>query len=582
MEAFEIYLFRSVIWLTGFALVYFLFLRDERFFFLIRYYLIAGILTSFLFPLITIHYKIFVPAVNSIQVDGAVFGKAQNLASVKVPDTGLIIMVLYVAGVIFVLARLIKQIRLIVRVIKKSEITEINSVKLIRTPEFTTSFSFFSYLFVNHSVKDIEAEEIVNHEKVHISQKHWIDLVFMELLCMLQWFNPFAWIYMRFIKQNHEYLADSVALNRTSDPAVYKATLLNQIMGIPVVSLTNSFNYSLNAKRFKMMKNIISSPYRKLRTFLILPVFAIVLYSFASPEYHYLPPVGNDMIIAKPPVIFIREVQGIVVNEDNKSLEGVTIVVSGTSLGAISDADGSFTIGNVPDEASLVFTFPGYITQILKPDFDSDMNVKMLKDQENAPSSVRVRLSGTTSSSPPLVVIDGVISDNGVDEISPDDIASISVLKDVSATHLYGEKGKDGVIEITTKKNDSGRTQKTMSDVQVTGYASDQKQEVDVFTIVEKMPEFPGGNESMTSWIVKNVKYPVAAIREKITGKVIVNFIVSSTGKVRNVKVIRSVHPLLDAEAVRVISSMPDWIPGSQTGKAVDVEYYLPVDFNLE
>ena len=104
---------------------------------------------------------------------------------------------------------------------------------------------------------------------------------------MLQWFNPVIWIYIRFIRQNHEYLADEVALQRTSDPAIYKATLLNQIVGAPVVSLANSFNYSINKKRFYMMKNIISSPYRKMKILFILPVFAIVLYSFAEPEYRY-------------------------------------------------------------------------------------------------------------------------------------------------------------------------------------------------------------------------------------------------------------------------------------------------------
>ena len=142
-------------------------------------------------------------------------------------------------------------------------------------------------MFVNPSVTDIETKEIMIHELVHIRQKHWFDLLLVELLCMMQWFNPLVWMYVRFIRQNHEYLADEVALQQTSDPAVYKAVLLNQIVGAPVVSLTNSFNYSPNKKRFNMMKNIITSPYRKMKVLLILPVFALVLYSFAKPDYKY-------------------------------------------------------------------------------------------------------------------------------------------------------------------------------------------------------------------------------------------------------------------------------------------------------
>src|SRR5664280_1621007 len=87
----------------------------------------------------------------------------------------------------------------------------------------------------------------------------------VELLRILQWFNPFVWIYAHLVRQNHEYLADEMALQRTSNPAIYQATLLNQMLGVPVISLANSFSYSLNKKRFKMMKKSIDSPFRKLK-----------------------------------------------------------------------------------------------------------------------------------------------------------------------------------------------------------------------------------------------------------------------------------------------------------------------------
>jgi TonB family protein len=96
------------------------------------------------------------------------------------------------------------------------------------------------------------------------------------------------------------------------------------------------------------------------------------------------------------------------------------------------------------------------------------------------------------------------------------------------------------------------------------------------------MPEFPGGgNHAMVAWIVANLKYPAEAYKGKIAGKVLVNFNVSNTGKIRNVKVSKSVHPLLDAEAIRVISIMPDWKPATQGGKPVDVQYMVPVEFKL-
>ena len=102
-----------------------------------------------------------------------------------------------------------------------------------------------------------------------------------------------------------------------------------------------------------------------------------------------------------------------------------------------------------------------------------------------------------------------------------------------------------------------------------------------VMKLVEEMPEYPGGANAMLSWISDNVRYPREAINNNIEGLVHVNFTVSSSGKIKNVQVIKSVHQLLDTEAIRVVSDMPDWKPGSQNGIPVDVDYVVPVDFDL-
>src|SRR6185369_16352971 len=127
----------------------------------------------------------------------------------------------------------------VIKVIRKAEILPYRSAKLIRTTEYPSSFSFFSFVFVNPSTCDTETNEIVNHEMEHIRQQHWIDLLLFECLCTLQWFNPMSWLYGRFIRQNHEYLADERALQRTTNPAIYRAALLNQMFGGPVITLAN-------------------------------------------------------------------------------------------------------------------------------------------------------------------------------------------------------------------------------------------------------------------------------------------------------------------------------------------------------
>lgn len=613
MEAFALYLLKSVAWLAGFLLVFILFLRNERFFMLNRFYLLAGIVTSFFFPLISIHYTVVLPLVTSLPSDNSFTSEVQNTAGSLIPDLKLVLSAIYVSGVLFVFSLIVRQGRTVFRSIKKSEIIKQHPVKLIRTADCTSAYSFFSYVFVNPSITDIEAREIMNHELVHIRQKHWFDLVLVELLCMLQWFNPLVWIYVRFVRQNHEYLADEVALQRTSDPAIYRAALLNQIVGTPVISLSNSFNYSLNKKRFNMMKNIISSPYRKMKILLILPVFAIVLYAFAKPDYKYKPvgeSVGNNDLQSG---IQTKEVKGTVVQQDGTPMPGAHITVTGTTLGTITDLKGCFKLGNFPEEGNLVVSFVGFKSKVLKPVFTSDMIISMIKDTVKylnvnlstppppppPPPPVGIKLNGDGPPPPPpppptgekiksengkepLVVVDGVIKNIDINTIDPETIASMSVLKDEFAMKKYGEKASDGVIEITTKKAGNLNGSKT-SEVKVTGYATVQKDGEKPFVIVEEMAEFPGGGkDAMISWISANLKYPGEAYKEKITGKVLVDFTVSRSGKVKNVTVSKSVHPLLDAEAIRVISSMPDWKPATQGGKAVDVQYKVPVEFKLK
>jgi TonB family protein len=675
MEAVAFYLLKSVIWLAGFALVFILFLRNERFFHLNRIFLVAGILTSFFFPLVSIHYTVVLPMITSVQSDETVISEIQKAGTTIIPDLKFILSVLYVTGVLFVFTLIIRQGRSVLLTIKKSEVSTFSPVKLIRTTDYTSAFSFFSYVFVNPSVTDLETKEIMNHELVHIRQKHWVDLVLVELLCMMQWFNPLVWIYVRFIRQNHEYLADEVALQRTSDPAIYRAALLNQIVGSPVVSLANSFNYSLNKKRFNMMKNIISSPYRKMKILLILPVFAIVLYSFAKPDYKY---INADENLGTNPAVSTqtqKEVKGIIVKGDGTPLDGANITVRGTTIGTISDSKGHFKLVNLSETDELVVSFVGFRSKVIKPVFTSAMTIKMVRDtipvshsgngsmpppppppppasttpkgSIDAPAplpgvpppptpytvkSDKIRQDGPS----PLYVVDGVImTAEEADKITPDKIESVNVLK--MAADKYGEKGKNGAIEITTKEkaakmlviidgvvyDKDGGSKINMNElksmnvltekqaiekygekgkygaIEVTNFQVGEKRPViktdsktgvmyDVvdkneapFVVVEEMPQFPGGRDAMKAWIVKNINYPQEAANKKIQGQINVSFVVTSNGKVKNVKVIKSLYPQLDIEASRIVSNMPDWKPGIQAGKPVDVQMQVPVEFKL-
>jgi len=192
-----------------------------------------------------------------------------------------------------------------------------------------------------------------------------------------------------------------------------------------------------------------------------------------------------------------------------------------------------------------------------------------------------------------LVVIDGVLHEkDGMSKIQMEDIKTMNVLAVKPAMEKYGEKGKNGAMEITLyKRNDEKPDIKAVSKqpgdpktgkepIEVVQAVS--KPDTDKFVVVEEMPSFPGGKSAMQAWIAANLQYPAEAAKNKITGKVYVSFTVSKTGKVKNVVVSKSASPLLNAEAIRVISSMPDWKPATQAGKTVDVQYNVPVEFILK
>ena len=109
-----------------------------------------------------------------------------------------------------------------------------------------------------------------------------------------------------------------------------------------------------------------------------------------------------------------------------------------------------------------------------------------------------------------------------------------------------------------------------------------KEEENKVFDVVEEQPSFPGGQGALMQWLRDNIKYPVIAAENGIEGRVIVQFVVSKTGSISDVRVARGVDPSLDREAVRVVSSMPNWTPGKQNGTSVNVRYTLPVTFKLQ
>ena len=140
---------------------------------------------------------------------------------------------------------------------------------------------------------------------------------------------------------------------------------------------------------------------------------------------------------------------------------------------------------------------------------------------------------------------------------------------------------KLSVGSFDVKGNDEGGEVLKAKEVIATEPVKPKEEENKVFDVVEQMPSFPGGNAAMMNYLSQNIKYPVIAEENGIQGRVVVQFVVGKDGHISDVRVAKSVDPSLDKEAVRVVRSMPRWIPGKQNGQAVTVRYTLPVTFRL-
>ena len=113
-------------------------------------------------------------------------------------------------------------------------------------------------------------------------------------------------------------------------------------------------------------------------------------------------------------------------------------------------------------------------------------------------------------------------------------------------------------------------------------YLAERKDPINVYDCVEQMPSFPGGSQKLKEFIEENLRYPKELEETCVQGRVIVRFIVERNGKLSNVKVVKSVHPALDKEAIRIVKLMPRWIPGRQNGITVRVKFYIPIIFRLK
>jgi protein TonB len=154
--------------------------------------------------------------------------------------------------------------------------------------------------------------------------------------------------------------------------------------------------------------------------------------------------------------------------------------------------------------------------------------------------------------------------------------------QEVTKTQDETEKSDVAISSVTFDQGSDEGQQVLKQNEVVVEKVEQKEEETKVFEVVEQMPQFPGGDGALMQYLSSHIKYPVVAEENGIQGRVVCTFVVERNGSITDVRVVKSVDPSLDKEAVRVIKGMPNWIPGKQNGSAVRVKYTLPVTFRLQ
>lgn len=473
MELFLYYLLRVSVLMALFYGFYKLFLAGNTFHAVNRVLLVIIALTSSLLPLFRFNLlpeRKAEPVTQMVPVDLfsiPITEMVESQPRMEIPWVQ-ILMVLFVVGFLFALVRYFAGLVQLLTIIRKSEKQTIeNHSVLCISDENTSPFSWMKYIVLARKDWRVDNQSVIRHENAHIHLQHSWDMLFFDLFTCIFWFNPFSWLLRREIQSVHEFQADEKVLLSGIDAKQYQLLLIRKSVGEYKFALANNFRQRDLQKRIIMMKKKNSNRTVKWNYAMSIPVVFLAMIALSVPKLN-ANVVGNEKVTLSG-----------LVSDKNGVMPGTLVSIKGTNYGTVTDMDGRFTI-EVEVGNTLVFSTINYKTADYKVE-SSDKNnltIQLEPEEGEEKASVKVtavpqndaRLKGnvigintdslsfltpairSSKTNKPLIIVDGtIVLDLGLQKIDPNDIESISVLKDKSAMRIYGEKGEHGVVLITTK-----------------------------------------------------------------------------------------------------------------------------------
>ena len=568
-----IYMLKVNIGIALFYAFYKLFCCRDTFFQWRRIALLSFLALSFLYPLMDMQAWVKEqPAINELADYYALMMLTETNTStatvvtapvaIPTPDLLDIIKFVYWIGILLLSARFMIQLSSIFRLVLKSKSINVDQISIRSLSEPANPFSFWQWIFIYlPGLKEDEKQEILTHEQTHVRQWHSIDVIISEIVNIICWMNPFAWLLKTEIRLNLEYLADHKVMESGTNKKAYQYHLLGLANQNRQTGLYNNFNLSHLKNRIKMMNKKRTRTTGHIKYALFAPLTAALLL------------VSNIETVAR-------------------TTERITNEVVETVAAIQTPKPGAVDTPAVYQDNDQIFT----IVEVMPEFVDGGMQgcLKFLMDNTKYPEQAkRDKISGKVSVKF-VIEKDGSITDAKVVR-TDNPVFNEEALRVVNSMPKWKpgkQRGKEVRVSYTVPvifSLDGKGYQKAMSTAKgntksnATQAQSDSDfDENQLFQIVEEMPEFPGGMGACLKFLMANTEYPEKAKAQKVEGKVSVKFVVEKDGSISNPQIIKGGNPLLNDEALRVVNSMPKWKPGKQRGKVVRVGYTVPIIFKLQ
>lgn len=573
------YLLQVNLYLILFYGFYRILLRSETFFNLNRGYLVASAALAFFIPLMQSDWvrSWFVTEQVSQTIDVLYDPQIFYIAVKKQAHSltlGDFMAIFYIIGILVGIARFSGNLVYLSKMMKQKTAQK----------DSKQAFSFFNMLFVSKELK--QRSTIMKHEFVHIRQLHSADVMLFELIAIFNWFNPVVYLYKSSIKHIHEFIADEVASRNEASKADYAMLLFQEQFGVQAIPLTNNFfNSSLLKLRIKMLHKERSTQTAMMKYGLIAPLFMLMIV------------ISSATLANKE----LKKIEAKIEDVTDTHLEEVTVTKSAREVLAEEGIDLSKALIISPALVDEVRAFQqskrdtNKVFDIVEEqaEFEGGMDALsqfLQKNLKYPEAAKRANQSGKVFVQF-IVNTDGTISDVnilksagfGMDEEAE---RVIKLAKWIPGKH-HGQVVKSRftipiMFAIGNDKASSNFFVKPEGIRAILPSSKEYYESSDIFTAVEQQAEFPGGMEAFAKYLQDNLKYPEAAQKANIQGKIYVQFVINRDGSSEKFEVLKSTeNESLDNEALRVLKSIPKWVAGQQSGRNVRSRFTIPINFQL-